>query len=188
MSYRGIVLICILALIMAVFLLLGLYRYDRVERDGSSLPVRMNRITGHTEVFDGEKWWTGKKRQRSVVDEQLPLGDRGKTVGRAELKEGYFRGEIYNGSHWTVTRLDIEITVIRDPLEEYLETDLVPSVSADTSRLTDGEGTEFRRIYRHSLYLEPLSASSFSFEVLDTRNYASFIWRIDDVRGFSQLG
>ena len=68
-----------------------------------SVPIRMNRLTGYTEYFDGGNWNPEKGRKEHKPTQVLPPNQEARITGNASLSFGSFSGKIYNGSDWTET-------------------------------------------------------------------------------------
>ena len=87
--------------------------------------------------------------------EPLPLAERILLTGNATLGYGFFSGKVYNGSSWQVT----EITFSVGALEK--------------------DGSErWRRQFRHSVTIAPLTTGSFSLRVTGEEGVKSTVWSL----------
>ena len=104
--------------LFAAFVWPTLYRYDRLATGaGRSLPVRMNRLTGHTEVLYPSGWVAASGTDNSQATErELSPEELSKIDARGEL-EGFgshwnqARITVYNGTNLNLNEITVEITV-----------------------------------------------------------------------------
>lgn len=102
---KKLALICItiaILLIFAVSLWTLRYRYDKKSIRGVSIPIRTNRITGKTQMYNPftMEWISSDSSGPPVI---LPTSERGK-VNFETLQVG---------SSWNITKVGIEIQVKR---------------------------------------------------------------------------
>lgn len=157
----SVTIVCSTLLVAGVLFWPTLYRYDTLERGKISYLVRIQRITGFTERFDGEKWIPAEGQEPRVKDKNLPYSEASKVTGNAAFRYGggLFSGKLYNGSSWTVT-----------------------SVKLGIKSLDDEGSTLWDREYLTDVIISPLSASSFSVTVAG-QSGASSEWNIKEVFG-----
>lgn len=90
------------------------YRYDheniRAGEVSRTTLVRVNRLTGTTEIL-GEHGWSRPSSSPQV----LPPDELAKVSGTASFDSlsGNLAGNIYNGTHWTVTSLTFRVVARR---------------------------------------------------------------------------
>jgi hypothetical protein len=85
-------------------------------------------------------------------------------TGKARLTGyGLFRGDIYNGSNWTITELIIKV-------EAKEKTGAV----------------RWKRDFRTSEFIPPLTSGEISFSVTDDKDIGHFSWKITEIRGYKQ--
>ncbi|MBM4302353.1 MAG: hypothetical protein FJ121_12660 [Deltaproteobacteria bacterium] len=153
MRDKNAIIIC--ALICATFIICGvlfwptLYRYDKI---GGKLPVRINRLTGYTEILYGSGWKrvVSEKEYQSMPKEEIAKIE---TRGNFDGTEDY-KFNIYNGTDWTIKKIKLSIG------------------------LNDGNGKNiWRRIYETTADIRPYRTSSCSIKLMD---YASRIGLFDE--------
>lgn len=123
-----------------------------------SFPVRINRLTGYTEVFFGGNWLPQSEGKRGSV---LPGDQQSKITGTGGIHYGKFHADIYNGSNWIVNEVLVRI-VARDK----------------------GGGIKWDRKYKISTLLPPLSTGEINTKVTGGEAIASFEWSIEQMRGY----
>lgn len=167
-------IICLAILIAGILFWPTLYRYEKTTefiqlrdyKKEDTVITRINRLTGHTEIFEGGKWISEKKASERAQEERLknlPLSDLTKLPGNAYLGDGEFKGRIYNGSDWTV-----EEVVFRVFAKEK-----------------DGSVRWDRKFLGSFSYpLSPLKTESFSVNVTGEEGIDSFDWSIVEAKGF----
>ncbi|MCL5773134.1 MAG: hypothetical protein M1536_01980 [Firmicutes bacterium] len=116
----------ILLLLFIIFVWPTRYRYDRLQ----SWPVRIDRITGKTEILYEDGWKNagsagegdkitpemleGFGEQQAAPtpqDEELPRSEIFKLAGQSQIIDNSLRCNIYNGSDWMVNEVTVEIIV-----------------------------------------------------------------------------
>lgn len=151
MREKNAIIIC--ALICATMVICGVlfwptfYRYDKTQ----SKLVRINRITGYTEVLSGSSWEPVAKKEPFIVNDyisQLKVIPR-EEIAKIEPKgvfdgKGRYNFKVYNGSEWTIKIIKLSIG------------------------LNDGNGKNiWRRIYKTTADIQPFSIGSCSIELMD---------------------
>jgi hypothetical protein len=95
----------------------------------------------------------------------LPYEERNKVTGNAFLSSapafGYFFGDIYNGSKWSITDMVIQIVV----------------------KEKDGS-IRWSRKFKDSTYIPSLSTGQVSISVAGYENAGNFEWNIEEIRGY----
>jgi hypothetical protein len=109
-KYRRPLIAAAAAVVVLVWLFVwpGVYEYQEIKETLNGVPTagfaRINRLTGSTQVLIGGRWLL---ITRAV---QLPPRERSQLVGYAALgTDGYFGGNLHNGSQWTVTRVIVRV-------------------------------------------------------------------------------
>jgi len=132
-------LICTTIIICGVLFWPTLYRYDKFA---GKLPVRMNRLTGYTEILYGSGWErkvSDKELQEIPKEEIVKIGIRGSFDGK-----GCYNFTIYNGCEWDIKRIKLSIG------------------------LKDGNGKKiWEKIYESSTNIRPFSIGSCSITLMD---------------------
>jgi hypothetical protein len=123
-----------------------LYRYDKTQ----SKLVRINRITGYTEVLTESSWEPVAKKEPFNLNDYVPLQAIPKEeIAKIEIM-GDFDGErhynfrLYNGAKWSIKSLKLILG------------------------LKDGNNKKFwQRIYEITADVQPFSIVSSSIELMD---------------------
>jgi hypothetical protein len=157
-------IVCATCLLAGVIFWPTLYRHDTVRMEDATFPLRINRLTGRTEMFVGLEWiQAGSDASSDDQSTDLPSNEAAKVTGNGALTGyGWFSGKVYNGSSWTVTGLVI-------------------SVSA---KERDGS-VRWTREFNVRVSAQPLSTGSLNVEVVDDNGVGSTDWAIVRVRGVS---
>jgi hypothetical protein len=137
-----------------------LYRYDKVISGGTTVPIRMNRLTGYTEIFLGREWIPEETEKNSSM-QMLPGNEIVKIAGNASLGFGSFSGKIYNGSNWVIKQLRFRVV----------------------AKEKDGS-VMWNRSFNESITIKPLSTDSFFIDVTGSEGVASYDWYIDGALGY----
>jgi hypothetical protein len=143
MREKNAIIIC--ALICATLIICGmlfwptLYQYDKI---GGKLPVRINRLTGYTEILFASGW------ERKVSDNELqaiPKAEISKIEVRGSFDgKSHYKFTIYNGCEWNIKSIKLSIG------------------------LKDGNGKILlERIYKTTEDIKPFSTSSGSINMMD---------------------
>jgi hypothetical protein len=148
------------ALVAGILFWPTLYRYDKLKAGDNTYPVRINRVTGHTELFIGSAWVPEKGRSRTTKGKPLPPEELSNLTGDAQLISGHFQGKVYNGSAWVVTRI----------------------VFGVVAKEKDGR-IRWGRALSDAFNLEPLSTGSFYISVTGEEEIGSFEWQIMEAEG-----
>lgn len=86
------------------------YRYDHVRFGSASTVARTSRLTGNSEVLDGNKWV--KVRAAEGPEENLGSADLKKLTGTAQIgDDGKFRATLYNGSEFKLKEVTVEVAI-----------------------------------------------------------------------------
>jgi hypothetical protein len=161
MRTKNIIVICVTLLIAGILFWPTLYRYDKMTIAGNSLPIRMNRFTGHTEYFGHGKWVPEKEQVKKLESSRIPFEEKSKITGNASLGYGSFSGKIYNGSSWTISSLNFRV------------------------KAKEKNGSiRWDRTFNESIQIASLSTSSFYVAVTGDEGIDSINWSIDEVLGF----
>jgi hypothetical protein len=98
--------VIVFVVFVAAFVWPSAYRYDRLN----TLPVRINRFTGTTEVLTGEGWKVLQQSGNLLAagEAALPPAELVKIEGEMRRTGyGYLECEIYNGSGWEAKELTV---------------------------------------------------------------------------------
>ena len=136
-----------------------LYRYDKVSIGQNTLLIRMNRLTGSTEVFRGTRWVRGDSRPGK---DPLPVDQVAKITGNAALGWSTFSGKIYNGSDWVLVELLVQVTARKKA----------------TPNATAGTVLWSRQFRIPDLYVPPLEVRSFSIDVTGAEEANDTEWSV----------
>jgi hypothetical protein len=132
-------LICATLIIYGVLFWPTLYRYDKI---GGKSPVRINRLTGYTEILYASGW------EREVSDKELQAIPKAE-IGKIEIKgsfdgKGYYNFTIYNGCEWNIKKIKLSIG------------------------LNDGNGKKlWEKIYKTTEDIKAFSTGSSSIKLMD---------------------
>lgn len=168
-------LLAVLAAAFVVTVWPTAYRYDKVQIGQRTLPMRVNRLTGDTEVFFGTRWVREKPSAQSVALISLPKDQ----VSLIELDAHLNRfletvsGKIYNGSDYVVREVIVHLSVSRTsiliPLEDLLDSSSSSSQKANKRiRFNDVPQQVIlwsRKIKISDLYIPPLTVGEFSTKI-----------------------
>lgn len=113
-------IICTTLIICGILFWPTLYRYDKVKVGESTLPVRINRLTGYTETFFG-KQWIGERIIKMITqeeknnievegffDDRMPKELTNPQEKWIPLVTNY-KGTIYNGTEWNINKICLSI-------------------------------------------------------------------------------
>jgi hypothetical protein len=156
----NLIVICTTLLTAGALFWPTLYHYDKVSSGGTTVPIRINRLTGYTEIFLGLKWTPEETDKKSTI-QMLPGNEIIKITGNASLGSGSFSGEIYNGSDWVIKQLTFRVV----------------------AKEKDGS-VRWNRRFNESITIKPLSTNSFSIDVPGSEGVASHDWGIDGALGY----
>jgi hypothetical protein len=100
-------IICTALIICGILFWPTLYRYDKIKYGLRTLPIRVNRITGYTEILR-LSGWRGVKVEKVI--KALPIEEKDKIKSTGDFDgEGHYKYAVYNGSKWTITRIKLSI-------------------------------------------------------------------------------
>lgn len=187
-------MVCITVIICGILFWPTLYRYDSMRDGKKTIPVRINRITGATEILLGEPGWKPVpklepfKPENYSLPSPLPAAERAKLIGekkhpqdpfydlgRSPLPNGCylsipdkknysFKSEVYNGSEWTIVN------------------ELMVTIEAKNKDDT----TRWKRRYKANIIggiINAFSSGSIIVETSDAYGVAAYIWFIDEAYG-----
>lgn len=87
------------------------YRYDRWKEQASDVPVRMDRLTGRTEMLTSGGWVVVGHSE--AQDQDLPRSDLERLEGQCSINQSNFiECDIYNGSIWKLSSITVAISNI----------------------------------------------------------------------------
>lgn len=163
-----IVFVSITVLVIGILFWPTLYRYDKFNQ---RFPVRINRLTGYTEVLTWEGWSPMKQKSEKAELIRIPDLELDKLEAKASiaprdiLDEVYLSGDIYNGSSWIIRKLKIRV------------------------RVEDKSGeTKWDREFNYSTHLSPLSTGSIFLKVAEDKVLQTdvFQWGILEAFGYKE--
>ncbi|UCB48887.1 MAG: hypothetical protein JSW56_17500 [Deltaproteobacteria bacterium] len=161
MKTRNLLIVCVTLLLAGVLFWPTLYRYDKIDFQGLSTLVRINRLTGYTEYYMLGQWVPEGLVEKQRESQPLPSAEKSLLIAKASLGPGLFNGEIYNGSNWTITSVTFRV------------------VAKEKSG-----GVRWDRKFRETVRLNSLAASNFAVTVSEAEGVGSFDWSIDEVLGY----
>ena len=123
-STSVIALVVVVAIACSVALWMGRYRFEQINlENGESYPVRINRVTGNSEVLYRGVWKPASELPKlPPLVQDLKPEELAKLRGQADLfTEGpVFKLTLYNGSGFTLKEITVEISVRDSHGEEVL--------------------------------------------------------------------
>ncbi len=126
MNFKIVTVICASIILIGMLFWPTLYRYDTVTVKNTTLPVKINRLTGSVEHYNPGYGWVSPQGQESKKGKSIPKEEIAKVIvkqienlidysGRNAVEEilkgsgsKEFNVEIYNGSDWTITDIVFE--------------------------------------------------------------------------------
>jgi len=160
-----VIVICLTVLLIGVFLWPTVYRYDKISLEGISLPLKINRITGKTEIFFWGSGWTSYKEGKIENEGKLfPPDELAKVEVTGSLSSDIFHAEFYNGSSWNIERAMFQLTI----------------------REEDGTvrwKRKYSNIPPYRLPISPFSKGEINISVTDIENVGSWDFHIVELRG-----
>ena len=89
------------------------YQYSEMKLSNNVYPVRINRITGSTEMLLPSGWIRlGSGKEPNVkTSGPIPNADLSKLDASGRISSSSFIADIYNGTDWVITNLEIQLTV-----------------------------------------------------------------------------
>ena len=172
---QNLILIAIIVLVsIGIFVWPTLYRYSHITISrGTTLPVRVHRITGRTEILFPSGWKAiGIKSEKPKKPKSVPLPYEAlsKITGTARISSSIsiypprnFEASIYNGSNWTITNLIVSIEVKDKKTEKK----------------------KLSRKYALSGYVEPFNPSVFTTYLgFEPKKGESWTWQIIEAKGY----
>jgi hypothetical protein len=160
MSSKKLLIVCVTLLIAGVLFWPTLYRYEKIDFQGLSTIVRINRLTGYTEHYILGKWVPQKVQKKQRESQPLPFGEKSLLIAKASLDSKMFNGEIYNGSDWTITSITFRV------------------VAKEKSG-----SLRWDRKFREAIRISPLATSYFAIIVTEAEGIGSFDWSVDEILG-----
>lgn len=97
-----------------------LFRYDHISvGEGKSYPLRINRFTGRTDLFDGYGWHTMGEQSKTRTERKAFLVEELKKLdGHLSIDDsGFVRAQIYNGTDKMFLEMVVEISVFEMPAD-----------------------------------------------------------------------
>lgn len=161
MNTKNLLIVCITLLIAGMLFWPTLYRYEKIDFQGLSTFVRINRLTGHTDHYVLGRWVAEGALEKQRESQPLPSEEKALLIGKASLGPRMFNGEIYNGSDWNVTSLTFRVVAKED-----------------------SGSVRWDRKFKETVRINPLNASNFAVTVSEAEGIGSFDWSIDEVLGY----
>ena len=152
-----------------------LYRFEKSTYSGNTYLVRVNRLSGFTELLLGTRWIPEESSRRPVATQPLPEAELKKISGNAQIDKilRTFKGRIYNGSEWTVSELTVNVTALTLSPPPKKSGEWVPVYA-----------TAWARKFRiPDLDVPPLEVREFSVKVTGAEEAAETEWKIIAARG-----
>jgi hypothetical protein len=200
MNQKSITALCITVIICGVLFWPTLYRYDHIMVGGNTFPVRMNRITGYTQVYLADKWVSEEqhKSQPIIAEELFPPEERAKIQGNAGFNDHgtSFTGEIYNGSRdWTITSIILRVTAYDAPKSDTDASAFLDQtgkskpnyddIMNNSIKLSDLTPTpkKWTRLFKTHVIINPLSTGRISISV-ESGKWDVPEWDIEEIKGY----
>jgi len=161
MKTRNLLIVCAALIIAGVLFWPTIYRYEKIDIQGLSTILRINRVTGYTEYYVLGNWVPERVKKKQRKSEPLPSAERSLLIAKASLGSSMFNGEIYNGSDWTVTSVTFRV------------------LAKEKSGVI-----RWDRKFKDTIRINPLDTSFFAVTVSDAEGIGSFDWSIDEVFGY----
>ena len=167
---KALAVICAFALAVGVLFWPTLYRYERFGSGDGSVPIRINRVTGRTQMFIGE-WVDSETPAKSAAasrdaSRMLDSVEISQLSGRGAVDAvGYFRADIYNGTSCTITKLYLSIAPL-DARDRVL----------------------YSRDFQHVVFIDPLTTDDIILQSGGAGRITSTAWDIDSAQGTCPLG
>ena len=161
MNTKKLLIVCGTLLLAGLLFWPTLYRYEKMDFQGLSTLVRINRLTGYTEHYMLGQWVPEKAQKKGRESQLLPSAEKSLLIAKASLGRRMFNGEIYNGSNWTITSVTFRV------------------VAKEKSG-----SVRWDRKFKETVRINPLAASNFTVKVSEAEDVASFDWSIDEVLGY----
>ena len=89
------------------------YYYTEIRLSDNTYPVRIQRLSGATHMLL-PTGWINLESDRGLFAESstaIPADDISQLSGSARIRGSSFIADIYNGSAWVVTNLEVQLTV-----------------------------------------------------------------------------
>jgi hypothetical protein len=152
-------------LAFAAFVWPTAYRYDHMKSGETSLPVRVHRITGETEILNRSGWVEVEESGTKSTDfKNLPPDEIARLEGTGEVFGSRLTCTVYNRSNWRIREVIVNLKIF-DAKSQY------PSLDRDY-RLSN------------SYYTEPMDTGLFSDYVwINLQDGQRFEWYIKSAKG-----
>jgi hypothetical protein len=102
--------------VLAVFVWPTRYKYDHMKLGEDDLPVRIDRLTGKTEILFPQGWHAASEKtaeNQIPAEQELPAEEVAKPTGQAQITSyGWVEIEVYNGSNWKLSEITMLVTVL----------------------------------------------------------------------------
>jgi len=145
---------------------------------------QLDKKTGKTWFMKyGRKVPIKEYEENNKIKEDIPIkilnaDSLSLVTGYGSLKNeyGYFSGEIYNGSKWTLKRLVIEISA--NEINEIKEE------KSEIGNILDDILSDWERSFSVDVNIKPLSSGKFMFDVAGASRVKESIWNIKEAYGY----
>ncbi len=137
-------MICTTLVVCGILFWPTFYRYDKIE---GKLPVRVNRITGYTEILYPNRRWEPVKNVQPIPHNER---NKVKVLGYFNSHDRIYKGEIYNGTSYTLKKIWLSIGAKRN----------------------SGK-IEWQKIYETPVDIAPFSKGYCSIGLIDTKYFDS---------------
>ncbi len=139
-------MVCVILIIFGILFWPTLYRYDKIKYRESTLPIRINRITGYTKILHPEGWRQVNSESKAIPNEEkdkISLIFEDIVEKKLDMNhKSTFDFDIYNGSSWMINKIRLSI-VAKDKEEKKV----------------------FQRLYDVFVNIPPFSAHSCSMKI-----------------------
>lgn len=154
----GVAGILALAGVLGYYLYLQHTRYE-ISSSDKSVAYVVDRKSGQTWMLAGAQKVVHNEPQKTGKLSQLPYSEVTKVTGNAGFSNGFFKGNLYNGSTWSLREVTFQVSA-----EE------------------NDDNTRWTREYREAIHIDPFTSKEFIFQVTDGEE-AKAKWGIVGARG-----
>jgi len=179
-----VILVIALAGVVSIYLWGSNNRYYMITNKAGHV-YQLDKKTGNTwRMKYGVKIPIKEYEENNKIKEDIPIkilnADSLSLVtgyGSLRKRSGYFSGEIYNGSKWTLKKLVIVISAneIKEEEKEY---------ESEFGKILDDILSDWERSFSVDVNIKPLSSGKFMFDVAGARRVKESNWIIKEAYGY----
>lgn len=102
--------VCVTLIVVGIFFWVTPYRYEKVKFDKYTLLVRINRLSGYTEILYTDGW---REKVREKQTSPIPKEEIAKIEIRGDFDgEGHYKFVVFNGTIWTIKKIRLSIGTV----------------------------------------------------------------------------